>query len=196
MRARLIVAAVIVGLTVLVTSGAPAQERCDAPGITSDYDTLFQIAARRWMPIELRNEWCVQKALCVNESRLDPDAMSPAHAIGLCQVLAGTAADVGVRGTLRDARNNIKASALTFDRYWNFWATPRSTECRLELALASYNAGPGNIHSAQRLSGGRLCWERIRPHLVEVTGKHALETANYVTRFWSTWRRLRGYTLG
>ena len=193
--ARATVLGVCLFVLAVCATASRADYRCDADGITDRYDWIFQIAAKRWMPPELADNWCVQKALCVNESGLDPEAMSPAHAIGLCQVLETTAGDFGLRGQLRDVRSNVKASALTFERGWRFWLFKRTTECRIELVLAGYNAGDGNVLKAQILSGGRLCWEGIRPYLADVTGRHALETENYITRFWTTWRRLRGFTL-
>ena len=186
-------------------AGAPAEARrgdpkCDAPSVPSTFDRMFSAAARRHFPLELRDQWCVLKTICWIESRLNPDAASQVGAQGLCQVMPSTAGDLekrGVwRGRLRIAKDNAEAAALVFAKYWRFWSTPRpGRECRLEVTLASYNAGPGNIAEAQAKAGGALCWERIRAHLREVTGRHARETIDYVSRFWEAWRQLRGHSL-
>ena len=173
--------------------------QCEAQGVPSQYDKTFKRAVRRHYPSQLRHNWCTLKALCWTESRLNPKAESPVGAQGLCQVMPATAGDLVKRnlwrGNLRRAKQNAEAAAIVFRRNWEIWAVPRSTECRYELAAASYNAGAGNIIRAQTLSGGRLCWEGIRPHLRDVTGHHARETTDYVDRQWKAYRKLRGYGL-
>ena len=187
---------VVAGLAALMlVTSASAGQRCSAHGITDDYDALIRIAAERWMPVEMRSHWCALKAQCWVESRLDPDATSPAGARGLCQVLPSTAGDFGLRGKLGTARNNLKAAALAWDRFWRVWISPRSHECRWRLTVASYNAGAGHIIAAQRLAGGAPCWERIRHELPAVTGHHARETTDYVDRVERAWHRLRGHRL-
>lgn len=192
-------------LAAFLLAAAPAQaagdfDRCEAAGIPNDFDMMFQIAARRWYPPALQDHWCIAKALCWIESRLNPEAESGVGALGLCQVMPATAQDLRGRnlwrGNLRHARDNAKASALAFTRKWDFWVTPRpGLECRLEVTLASYNAGEGNVLKAQVLSGGKLCWEGIRPFMAQVTGKHALEVVNYISRFWAAYRKLKGHGL-
>ena len=168
--------------------------RCTAPEIPDDFDPLFRAAARRWMPPDLHQAgWCVLKAQCWTESRLRPDAVSHAGAIGLCQVLESTAADFNLRGQMRSARANVKAATLTFDRFWNVWISPRTVECRLSLTIASYNAGPARIIEAQQRADMALCWERIRHDLPSVTGERAWETIDYVDRVMRTYSRLRGW---
>ena len=174
--------------------------RCSAEGIPDTYDAFFKAAARRHFPLELKDEWCILKAICWNESALNPDAVSHAGAEGLCQVMPATAADLKKRnkwrGNIRKAKDNAEASALTFALFWRFWILDRTRECRTEVTVASYNAGPGSIEDAHQLSAGERCWEGIRPYLHLVTGaENSRETINYVSRFWSTWRRLKGYGL-
>ena len=198
----LAVAAVLAAVLAAATTAAQARAgdyRCAAAGVPGAYDPFFTLAARKHYPPALRAHWCVAKALCWIESRLNPLAASGAGAQGLCQVMPATAAGLrrrgAWRGRLRSAKDNAEASAIVFARYWAVWATPRTIECRTELTLASYNAGPGSIIKAQVEAGGALCWERIRAALPRVTGRHARETIDYVDRFWAAWRRLRGYGL-
>jgi CRISPR/Cas system CMR-associated protein Cmr5 small subunit len=51
----------------------------------------------------------------------------------------------------------------------------------MQLVLASYNAGAGNILKAQKLSGEKKHWLEIKNHLIKVTGKNSKETIKYVS---------------
>ena len=72
------------------------------------------------------------------ESSFDPLACSRDGALGLMQLLPSTAADMGTFDLSRP-RANVEAGALylrlLLDRY----------DQDLEMALAAYNAGPGNV---------------------------------------------------
>lgn len=193
--------AVIILLVILTWAAfgeARTRQQCRAEGISNAYDRTLRIAARRYMQEPLRSRWCLLKAVCHTESRLDPDAESGAGAVGLCQITPPTA-ETARRVTpirshdLRNAKTNAAYAAATLQRMWNVWISPRSAECRWELAAASYNAGPGHIIEAQRRAAGALCWERIRASLPDVTGRHARETIDYVGRVWRTYYRLRGF---
>ena len=184
----------LVGIVVVlfVLSATVVEARpvsCDADGITDKYDIHFRLAARRSLPRE--SLWCAFKSQCFNESHLNPNAESPVGAVGVCQLMTGAWSDVRGRGSRTDAKRNIEAGTRYMARMLAFWSSPRpSFECSWDVALASYNAGPGNILKAQTLSGGQLCWDGIRPHLESVTGMHSKETEDYVTRFWRTYARL------
>ena len=70
------------------------------------------------------------------ESRYCPDAVSPKGAIGLGQIMPGTAAGLGIDPT--DPASNLwGTSKYLRDKYleWGDW----------ELALAAYNAGSGAV---------------------------------------------------
>ncbi len=82
-------------------------------------------------------------ALVREESRYDPDAISPARAVGLSQVLPSTARAMTsdrsyTAEKLRDPATNLRLGArylrLQLDRFGG----------DLRLALAAYNAGPGS----------------------------------------------------
>ena len=60
------------------------------------------------------------------------------------------------------------------------WSAPRPADDRLKLALASYNAGIGNLLKAQKKCGGCSDYAGIIRQLHEVTGpKNAEETTRY-----------------
>ena len=72
------------------------------------------------------------------ESSFNQSAVSPAGAIGVMQLMPGTAGDLGVDPT--DLNQNIQGGIAYLQQlYAKFgdWAT----------ALAAYNAGPGNIQA-------------------------------------------------
>jgi len=174
-----------------------------SPAVAAAPDLIIQWAAKRHWSEPYRSNPDLLVAQCWAESKLDAGAVSPAGAIGVCQVLPGTAADVlgrgqtrgRIRAALRNAKDNAEIAARYMARMYRVWSFPRSAWCRWRLAVASYNAGPGSIIKAQRLSGGRSCFEDIAPFLHEVTGKHAAETIAYVTRVEDEVRRRRGQGL-
>ena len=172
-------------------------DECKATGITNKYDEDFKFAVRRYWTQDYNSNWCLAKSQCYVESHLKPDAVSPVGATGLCQIMAGTYADIAKRIDLRstgrrDPANSIEAGVYYMSNMLRIWLAPRSDKCRINLAWASYNAGPGSILKAQQLSGGRKCWVNISPFLPDVTGAHAKETQGYVHKIWGAYRRLKG----
>lgn len=81
------------------------------------------------------------EALVWQESRWRPDAVSPAGARGLAQLMPGTARELGVDP--QDPFANLEGGArylrAQLDRF----------DGDLEKALAAYNAGPGRVERAR-----------------------------------------------
>ncbi|MFH1537862.1 MAG: lytic transglycosylase domain-containing protein [bacterium] len=77
-------------------------------------------------------------AVIAVESRFQPNAVSPKGAIGLGQLMPGTARQMGVRNP-RDIEQNIYGTVRYLREQYNRWARE---ETPLDYALASYNAGP------------------------------------------------------
>ena len=73
------------------------------------------------------------------ESRYRQNAVSPKGAIGLMQVLPGTAARYGIKDPSRSAQINLKAGTLYLRDLL------RMFDNRTDLALAAYNAGEGAV---------------------------------------------------
>ncbi len=127
------------------------------------YEEIFDEAD---IPMEL-------KCLSIVESALNPLAKSRVGATGLWQFMHGTARHEGMEiNTLYDARSDVYVStehaAKFLKKLYNLYGD-------WFLALASYNAGPGNVNKAIKYSGGYDFW----------TIKHKLprETQNYVPSF-------------
>lgn len=80
-------------------------------------------------------------ALIVVESRFKPQAVSPKGAKGLGQLMPGTARMMGVINVF-DVRENLKGTASYLRMQYERWKT---SSIALDLALASYNAGPESV---------------------------------------------------
>ncbi|MFQ5524748.1 MAG: lytic transglycosylase domain-containing protein [Thermoanaerobaculia bacterium] len=97
------------------------------------YAKLIQKAAERHSLDEF-----LLAAVIEVESAFDADAVSPVGALGLMQVMPATAELYGYREALNPA-SNVDLGARYLSRML------ASFDGDLELALAAYNAGPGNV---------------------------------------------------
>lgn len=151
--------------------------------IADTYDDLFEAAGERYLP---QYDWRWFKAQGYQESLLQPDAVSPAGAMGIMQIMPPTWREeterLGIKASPFDAPANIRIGIYYMKRMVNFWTAPRTAFERLRLAFASYNAGAGNILKAQTLAEGAPLWSDISRKLVDVTGHHSKETIIYVRR--------------
>jgi soluble lytic murein transglycosylase-like protein len=102
-------------------------------------------------------------ALVRHESNFDPGVVSHAGAIGLAQLMPGTASGLGVDP--HDPLDNLRGGARYLKQQLDRFGSP-------ELALAAYNAGPNRVAQA----GGI-------PRIAE--------TQAYVPRVMSTWEQWR-----
>jgi soluble lytic murein transglycosylase-like protein len=99
-------------------------------------------AGRRWAPAieraarEARVDPRLLASLVWAESAFNPGAVSGAGATGLTQLMPGTAAGLGVDP--RDPVQNLAGGARYLAQQLKSFGSP-------SLALAAYNAGPGNV---------------------------------------------------
>jgi soluble lytic murein transglycosylase-like protein len=134
-------------------------------------------------------DWRLIKAQLFQESRLKVDAVSPAGAIGIAQFMPGTWNDM--KKQMRMPTNAsplqpeyaIPALCHYMAKLHNEWTAKREDADRYALAMASYNAGLGNIVEAQKLAAGANQYHKIIAQLHQVTGEdNAHETRTYVER--------------
>ena len=119
------------------------------------------------IPIEL-------KYLSVIESGLRPYVKSRAGAVGLWQFMYRTGRMFGLQNDsfVDERMDPVKATdaACRYLKYlhglYGDWS----------IALAAYNAGPGNVNKAIRRSGGQMNYWKLRPYLPK-------ETQMYVPNF-------------
>lgn len=116
---------------------AAASGSARAP-LTTQFDGIITDAAQQYgvRPALLR-------ALMQAESSGNPQAVSPAGAQGLMQLMPGTAAGLGVTNPFDPAQNIMGGARYLRQQLDRFGGDER-------LALAAYNAGPGAV---QRYNG-------------------------------------------
>jgi len=140
-------------------------------GLSEFYFPLFeQELDNQNIPLEI-------KYLAIVESALKPRAKSRVGATGLWQFMFGTGKMFG-----------LEVSSYVDERMDPIMATKAATKYLSnlykifgdwDLALASYNSGPGNVTKAIRRSGGRTNYWNIRHNLPR-------ETAGYLPAFLAT----------
>lgn len=116
-------------------------------GRLSRYDGLLRkhASALGW-------DWRLLASQIYQESKFDPNARSWAGAVGLLQLMPGTAREVGVKNS-RDPEENVAGAVRYLQKLITAWTpeVPDEQE-RLKFVLASYNAGRGHVLDAQRLA--------------------------------------------
>jgi Transglycosylase SLT domain len=127
------------------TAVPPPQALKPPPGAATTYAPLAnQIAAQYGIPDALR-PWFV--ASIEQESYWNPIAVGTSGEKGLGQLMAGTAAQMGVPHDF-DPVNSLTGAA----RYWQYLRSFPYIGDNPLLILAGYNAGPGAVQAA----GGRV----------------------------------------
>ncbi|MCM2328852.1 MAG: lytic transglycosylase domain-containing protein [Lysobacter sp.] len=127
--------------TLSIAQSAHVQSRAASPqAARPDLDLPAEATVRRFAPIVARAarvhgvDEALVHAVIFAESSYDPDAISPAGASGLMQLMPATAAHYGVRDLFDPAQNVGGGVRLLRDLLKRF-------DGNVELALAAYNAG-------------------------------------------------------
>ncbi len=134
------------------------------------------------VPADYQNNWTMIHAISRQESQFDREAVSHAGARGLMQLMPGTARETAGKISLSynissltaDPAYNIQLGSTYFQRMLSYYGGS------YPLAVAAYNAGPGNVNKWLNANGdprtgsvGIIEWiERIPIY----------ETKNYVQR--------------
>jgi membrane-bound lytic murein transglycosylase F len=121
---------------------------------TDEYDHLFRKYTKHYFGAHF--DWHWFKAQAIAESGLDPDARSPAGAVGIMQILPSTYQEIKLKNPhlagIEEPRWNI-AAGIFYDRQlyrkWKRKGDVHTTE-RLKFAFGSYNAGYGNVNKGYR----------------------------------------------
>lgn len=153
------------------------------------YSLTIEDAAGVYMPATEIDEAALLRSVLHAESGMHPYAVSPVGARGLAQFMPETWAEVATSiGTPEaspyESTPAISGAAFYLTSLYQKWIDDRSPRDRWSLALASYNAGFGNVLKAQKKCGGCPQYSKIIEHLPSVTGSHADETTTYVSKIW------------
>ena len=176
-----------------------------ATGQISHYDHLFMTYAR-----PIRWDWKLMAAQCYQESTFDPKARSWAGALGLMQIMPGTADQIGLpREKIYDPESNIAAAAKYLAQLEAKFGDVPSRYEKQNFALACYNGGYNHIRDAMALAArdGRnsKSWAEVsryvlrlmepryyRDPIVKYGYMRGSETVDYVYRIRKRWQEYSG----
>ena len=117
-------------------------------GQISLYDDLFKKYA-----LSCGWDWRLLAAQAYQESAFDPQAVSHMGAMGLMQLMPGTAREVGVaQSDVFDPQSNLAGGVRYIHRLNTHYAFITNTDERINFILAAYNAGAGHVDDARALA--------------------------------------------
>lgn len=165
--------------------------RTDRFAACDPYRADIKRAVDRHFPRDFQKPeaWAAQ---LYQESLCDLNAVSPARAKGIAQIMDPTARDIA--RALNVTVDPFSPLAIDYGAYYQarqmrvFKRRRRTQEQSWRLGLAAYNSGLGSVLKAQSKCGDARLWEDIEPCQHFVTGqKNAAETRRYVLNI-QRWR--------
>lgn len=125
-----------------------------AASYNGDFNDIIENAAKKY-----NISSSIVKAVIKAESNFNPTVVSSAGAMGLMQLMPDTAAGLGVENAF-DPLQNVNGGVSYLKSMLNKFGG------NLELALAAYNAGPGNVIKY----GGIPPFEETQNYVAKIMG--------------------------
>lgn len=117
-------------------------------GQISLYDDIFKQQA-----IQCGWDWRLLAAQAYQESAFDPQAVSYMGAMGLMQLMPGTAREVGVsQSEVFVPQSNVRGAVKYINKLNSHYASIANADERINFILAGYNAGAGHVDDARALA--------------------------------------------
>ena len=162
-------------MAVSLRTAVHQDEFCQAPGVENSYDNIFKAAVKTYNPprFNTNTEWCWSKSQAMVESGINPDAVSPAGAMGVMQLMPSTFEEItsryGVQPDETDIRLNIQMGVAYQSAMYKSLYDSRTKDCHRATGHAVYNCGLGCFIDAQVKAGGAMCLDKITPYLPQET---------------------------
>ena len=142
----------------------------------SQYDHLIKKYSRRF-----GFDWRLIAAQIFAESRFRANARSHVGAIGLMQIMPGTAKHLGIDpNLLLTPEHNISLGCLYDWRLFRLWKEKKGKD-RLAFTFASYNAGRRKVLRAGSRVPQPRSWIGVAPYLPRETRRYVSEIFNQYT---------------
>lgn len=139
--------------------------------VISKYDQTFKDVAQQY-----NLDWRLLAAIARSESMFKPNAVSPAGATGLMQVMPIVAENYGyTRAQLRDVKINVMLAARALNENEKMLRMPEwlNEDEKLKFVLACYNAGYGRIADARALArhyeSNAYKWDDVASYLSKLS---------------------------
>ena len=147
---------------------------------------------------EYNMDWLLILAMAFQESGLDQDKRSKAGALGIMQILPSTARDPNIDIlNISTLENNIHAGVkyLNFLRKQYFNKDTIRPRDQIRLALAAYNAGPGNIRKARRLAekmglNKNIWFRNVELAVLRLIGQETVRYVSNINKYYVLYQSL------
>ena len=143
-------------------------------------------------------DWLLILAMAFQESGLDQHKRSKAGAVGIMQILPSTARDTNIDIQHIDKlENNVHAGVkyLHFLRKQYFSNDNIRPRDQIRLALAAYNAGPGNIRRARKLAekmglNKNIWFRNVELAVLRIIGQETVRYVSNINKYYILYQSL------